>query len=115
MKKVLYFTNIEVPYKVRMFNELAKHCNLTVLYERYESKNRNANWAGSETMKYKKEYLNGINIGNEYSFSIKMFKHIFKKYDAIIISCYNSPVQMLAIITMKIFKELILILKYISY
>ena len=36
-KKILYISNIEVPYRVSFFNEFAKHCDLTVLYERKKS------------------------------------------------------------------------------
>lgn len=101
MKTILYITNIEVPYKVKFFNELAKHCDLTVLYEREKSSNRNNEWSKSQNIYYKKEYLNGINVGNENSFSLKIFKYLFNKYDEVIISCYNSPIQMLAIIVMR--------------
>ena len=41
MKRILYLTNIQVPYRVRFFNELSKKCDLTVLYERSQSGNRN--------------------------------------------------------------------------
>ena len=44
-KKILYISNIEVPYRVSFFNEFAKHCDLTVLYERKKSDNRDENWA----------------------------------------------------------------------
>lgn len=102
MKKVLYLTNIEVPYKVRMFNELSKYCDLTVLYERETSSNRNSTWTNSEKIEYNVEYLNGIKIGNEFSFSFRILKHVFaKKYDEIIISCFNSPVQMMLIVILR--------------
>ena len=29
MKRILYLTNIEAPYRVRFFNALADHCRLT--------------------------------------------------------------------------------------
>lgn len=106
MKKILYITNIEVPYKVKFFNELAKHCNLTVLYERRLSDNRNKNWSKSEQIKYNVEYLDGIKIGNEFSFSVKFLKYaVSKKYDSIIISCFNSPVQMMMSVFMKAFNK----------
>lgn len=101
MKKVLYITNIEVPYRVRFFNELSKFCDLTVLYEREKSSNRDSKWVRSETGSYRAEYLSGDYIGDEYGFSFKILKYILGKYDAIIIGCYNSPVQMMAICIMK--------------
>lgn len=105
MKKILYLTNIEVPYRVRFFNDLAEHCDLTVLFERRKSKNRDSKWSGSEKIKFRYKYLDGINIGNENSFSLKIIKEIFSDYDKIIVGCYNSPVQMMAIVLMKIFRK----------
>ncbi len=104
-KKVLYLTNIEVPYRVRAFNELAKHCDLTVVYERKKSTNRDGKWAGSEKPNYNIKYLEGIKVGNEGSFSLKLLKEIFSGYDEIIVGCYNSPVQMAAIILMRLFRK----------
>lgn len=105
MKKILYISNIEVPYRVRLFNELAKYCDLTVLYERKKSDSRNENWAKSEECSYKKEYLNGIEAGSENSFSLKIIKKLSEGYDQIIIGCYNSPVQMFLILLMKLFRK----------
>lgn len=104
MKRVLYVTNIEAPYRERFFEEFAKNCELTVLYERRKSSNRDASWSSGKVTNYKKEYLNGKNIGNENSFSLKIIKYIFEKYDSIILGCYNSPVQMFAIIIMRLFR-----------
>lgn len=102
MKRVLYLTNIEVPYRVRFFNELAKECDLTVLYERKRSANRNSAWAGSEHRDFRSEYLGGINVGDENTFSLKVFKWIFGGYDVIVAGCFNSPVQLLAMLMMRL-------------
>lgn len=104
MRRVLYITNIEVPYRNRFFNELAKSCDLTVLYERRVSKNRNLEWACSEKRKYKTVFLNGIRINKENTIDLSIFKYLFKGYDKIIIGCYNSPLQILLILIMKILK-----------
>lgn len=101
MKKVLYISNIEVPYRVKFFNLLSEKCELTVLYEREKSDNRNASWAKSEKKQYQVKYLNGFNTGRESSFSLGILREIFGDYDTIIVGCYNSPVQMLAILVMK--------------
>lgn len=103
MKKVLYITNIESPYRVKFFNLLAEQCDLTVLYEREKSANRNAAWAKSESNRHKMKYLGGIRIGNENAFTLRILKDIFAGYDAIIIGCYNSPVQMFAMLVMRLF------------
>ena len=106
MKKVLYISNIEVPYRTEFFNQLSKSVDLTVLYEREKSANRDEKWTSSIKSDYKIEYLNGIKVKNEYSFDLKILKYIFsKEYDKVIIGCYNSPSQILAILLMRIFRK----------
>lgn len=105
MKKVLYVSNIEVPYRVRFFNGLSYYCDLTVLYERKRSGSRDKKWTESEKSHFKREYMGGINIGQENSFSLKAAFRVLKKYDSIIIGCYNSPVQMLMIALLRIFRK----------
>lgn len=106
MKKVLYISNIEVPYRTEFFNQLSKSVDLTVLYERNKSANRDEKWTSSIKANYKIEYLNGIKVKNEYTFDIKILKYVFsKKYDIVIIGCYNSPSQILAILLMRLFRK----------
>lgn len=105
MKKILYVSNIEVPYRVRMFNELSKLCDLTVLYERRKAEIRNTEWTESEKNNYKTVYLDGIKIKSENSFSFKIISFLFKGYDEVIIGCCNSPVQILMILLLKLFKK----------
>ena len=97
-KKILYITNIQAPYRVSFFSELSGKCDLTVLYERSQSDNRDDTWANSCMNKeYKQFVLDGIKIGNESSFSLKILRFITgHKYDAIILGCYSSPVQIFA-------------------
>lgn len=104
MKKILYLSNIEVPYRVRILNGIAKQCDLTVLYERKTSDNRNSEWASCEKGIYRTKYLHGIKFRNENSFSLGIIKHIFGKYDYVVVGCYNSPCQLLAMLIMHLFK-----------
>ena len=103
-KRVLYLSNIEVPYRVRFFNELAKRCDLTVLYERRESSNRDKIWADSERGNYHEEYLDGADIGRESSFSLRIVNIVRRGWDVVIVGCYNSKVQMLAMLTMRLLR-----------
>lgn len=89
-------TNIEVPYRVRFFNELAKHCDLTVLYESRSSASRNKTWAKSVEVCHKVKYLS-----NGYAAVSDILKEVRLGYDKIIVGCYNSPIQMTAILAMK--------------
>lgn len=100
--KVLYLSNIEVPYRVEFFNQLSKKCELTVLYERHKSSNRDEEWTCSKKNIYKTIYLNGINIGNENAFSLQIVNIVSQKWDIVIVGCYNSIVQMFAIMYMKL-------------
>lgn len=103
-KKVLYLTNIEVPYRVRFFNELSRHCDLTVVYERRKSANRNEVWAKAEFQTCKSIFLRGIPMRDENGFSPGILKEILAGYDKIVVGCYNSPSQMLAILVMRLLK-----------
>ena len=42
--KVLWLTNIPSPYRVDFFNELGKQCELTVLFEKQASDERDDSW-----------------------------------------------------------------------
>ena len=102
MKKILYLTNIEVPYRVRFFNELAKQCDLTVMYERRKSANRDNKWASGEVKNYRVEYLDGTDVGDENGFSLRILGLVKKNWDVVVVGCYNSRVQMLAMAYMRL-------------
>ena len=104
MKKVLYISNIEIPYRVQFFNELAQSCELTVLYERRKSQNRDKKWVESVQGSYKAEYLDGINFRAENAFSLKILKYLTREYDEIVVGCVNSPIQILAMKWMQLRK-----------
>lgn len=99
MKKVLYLTNIETPYRVRFFNELAKFCDLTVLYETRGTEDRDQAWAKSVKTQHRAKFLRRRSV----LFS-GIMKEICSGYDSIIVGCYNSPVQMMAMILMRLLR-----------
>lgn len=105
MRKVLYITNIVVPYRVSFFNHLAKGVDLTVLYERRSSANRDSKWATSNGLSdaIHVAFLDGKNIRDENSFSFRIISWIRRDWDDIIIGCVNSKVQMLAMLYMRAF------------
>ena len=41
---ILWLTNIPSPYRVNFFNELGKYCDLTVLFEKKASDERDKSW-----------------------------------------------------------------------
>ena len=100
--RILYISNIEVPYRTKFFNLLGEKCDLTVLYEREKSLNRTAEWTTSEKSGYNKEFLGGIKLGNERAFSFRILKYVFGDYGKIVFGCFNNPTQMFAIMAMKV-------------
>ena len=46
------------------------------------------------------KYLHGVKIGGENGFSFGIMKEVLSYYDTIIVDCYNSPVQMMALLVM---------------
>ncbi len=93
--KVLYITNIPSPYMVEMFNELGKKCDLTVLYERKDAKDREKSWfQNNDEKNYKSTVLNGINIGVEGAFNPSIIKWLKKDFD-IYVTGYCTPTGML--------------------
>ena len=100
MMKILYLTNIEVPYRVSFFNELSRFVDLTVLYEREVSSNRDNKWAKSVEIKHKSLYLSGMRLSNENSFSLKICDVVSRGWDIVIVGCVNSEVQIVAMLYM---------------
>lgn len=96
--KVLFITNIPSPYRVDFFNELGKLCNLTVLFERSESAERDSSWSKYKFTSFKGIILKGINLGVDTALAINVINYISKdNYDHIIISNPLTPTGMLAI------------------
>lgn len=104
MKRILYLTNLESPYRVRFFNRLARHCRLTVLYERRHCPHRKDHMADKQDCHYQKKYLRGIPVRRESGFSLGILREVSAGYDRIIVGCYNSPAQMAAIAWMRLRK-----------
>lgn len=100
--KVLFMTNVPSPYRVDFFNELGKHCELTVLFETDTAKSRDASWKTDKFVNFKAFFLKGIKVGEAESFSLNVLKYLSnKKYDVIVVGMYSSPTGMMAIEYMK--------------
>lgn len=102
MKRILYLTNIEAPYRVRFFNALAEHCRLTVAYERRSSSNRDADWLRSEGRNHEAIFLDGRKIGGENSFTFRIISLVRQGWDLVIVGCFNSPMQIMAMQAMRL-------------
>lgn len=96
--KVLFITNLPSPYRVAFFNELAKYVDLTVVYDRESSSERDIRWTAEASSDYRQVFLNGIRVGVDKGFSLKILSFLSKKkYDYIINAEAVSPSGVLAI------------------
>lgn len=79
MKKIIFITNHEVPYRVEFFNELSKKCMLTVVYENRKNSTRNSKWSESVVSNKKYEVIYLSDKSKQRKISFKIFKYIFRK------------------------------------
>lgn len=103
--KVLVVTNIPAPYMIDYLSELGKRTELTVLFEVKRAKDRDASWYGNENSIFKTFFLNGIPLGNESGFSVKVIKYLSSnKFDKIIIANPTTPTGIIALLYCRWFR-----------
>lgn len=96
--KILFLTNIPSPYRVDFFNELGKLCELTVIFERQSSSERDDSWKKFNIEHFTPIILKGIKHGVANVFCPGIVKHLKKnRYDHIIVTNFAAPTGMLAI------------------
>ena len=97
MKILIVFNHI-APYKVRLFNEIAKYHDLTVLFERDKSSDREKEFYSENKFGFKSIFLHGLKFGTENTLSNGVTKHLKKnQYDLIIMNGYSKVPELLAI------------------
>lgn len=95
--KVLYHTNVPSPYKVSLFNELAKHCHLTVSFERSTASDRDSRWYHKQSGNYCVLWLNGYPLWTDSSCGMQLVQHFRKEsYDVVVFGVYHTVTAMLA-------------------
>lgn len=100
--KVLFYTNIPSPYRVAFFNELGKHCELTVLFETATSKERDDIWKEFEFENFKGIILKGIRTRVDSAFCPGIIKYLEKNaYDHIVITQLASLTAIWAVAYMR--------------
>lgn len=103
--RVLFTVNIPSPYRVDFFNELGKSCDLTVIFEAQDAKDRDKSWKADKAENFKAVFLKGKRIGAAESIAPGVIKYLSpQKYDIIVIGLYSSPTGMLAIEYMRMHK-----------
>ena len=96
--RILFLTNVPSPYRVDFFNELGKHCDLTVVFEKRISTERDASWKNYVFQNFKGIFLKGISISTDSAICFGVNKIIREgKFDRIICANFSSPTGMAAI------------------
>lgn len=102
--RVLFVTNIPTPYRIRFFNELSKHVELTVLYEAETAKNivfsfKNVRNEGFQEIFLKKGVI------REKIPNLRIISPILRRdYDYLILTNYAYFTELVAYITARIFR-----------
>lgn len=103
--KILYLTNIPSPYIVDFLNELGKFCELTVIFERKTSAERDKSWENYRFKNFTGIVLKGINVKPDSAVSPGIIKYIKKNvYDHIIVANPCTPTGIIALEYMKLRK-----------
>ncbi len=105
MKKVLFLANVPAPYMVDFFNLLGKKTNLTVIFEKSHSRERNSNWEKHNFNNFLGIILKGISTSPDTAFSPAVLPYLLKKYDFIFISNPTTPTGIIAILFLKFLKK----------
>lgn len=101
--KILFYTNIPSPYRVDFFNELGKYCELTVLFETGNSKERNEAWKDYKFINFRGIILKGIRTGTDSSFCPEIVTYLKKnQYDHIVVTQVASFTAIWAVLYMYI-------------
>ena len=102
MKKILIVFNHPAPYKVRLFNELSKHFDLHVIFERDSASDRNKKFYFEENFNFPTHKIKGIKVGRENLLSFGVKKHLkTNRYDLVIMNGYSQIPEMNAISYLK--------------
>ena len=99
--KVLYMVNVPAPYMVDYFNELGKYCDLTVIFEKSTSTERDKSWEDYNFVNFKGIILSGISTAVDMAFCPQVIKYLKRdQYDFIFSSAMATPTGILAIMYM---------------
>lgn len=100
--RVLWLTNIPSPYRVAFFNELGKQCDLTVLFERKASEERDESWKQINTDHFQAVFLPGKPIGVAEALCPSVIQYLTRAYDKIVVTNFSDPTGMIAIQWLKL-------------
>ena len=101
--KILWLTNVPSPYRVDFFNELGKECELTVLFEKKTSDERDASWERYSFSHFHGVILSGLSINTDTACCPSVLRYVSQPgFDHIVVTNISSPTGILAVWYMKI-------------
>ena len=103
--RVLFLANIPSPYRVDFFNELGKHCQLTVTFEGLSASDRDDKWKAGKVEHFKAIFLKGMRVRSDAFLCLGILRILKQKWDHIIIGGYSTPTTMLAIEYLRMHKR----------
>lgn len=96
--KILFITNIPVPYRVDFFNTLGKFVDLTVIFEAKLVRGISFDWKNEDDLNFKPIFLSNSFI-EEKKVDWKILKHIKKnEYDMVVATNYSYYTETVAIL-----------------
>ena len=101
--RILWITNIPSPYRVDFFNELGKSCDLTVVFEKKASDERDSTWKNYRFDNFDGIILAGKSVRTDAAICPDIIKVIqSEKYDQIVLTNIASPTGILAGLYMRL-------------
>ncbi len=105
MKTCFFLFSHPAPYKVNLFNGLAKHLRLTVFFERELSGYAKEQYVSKDHWNFQYRMLKGLKIGKENHLSFEVKKHLSEhRYDYIVINGYSSWTEIITILFLQQYK-----------
>ena len=98
--KTLFVFNHPAPYKVQVFNELAKLTDIRVIFERKKAKDRPDSFYADNEYNFPVIFLKSKGFGNENTATSELKNYIKKHrhlYDVIVMNGYSTIAEMKAI------------------
>lgn len=100
--KILVLTNIPSPYRIDFFNEWGRYCDLTVIFEKEASEERNNSWKKFKFTHFKGVLLKGKSVKTDMAICTGVIHYVKdSSYDRIIVMNLATPTGMLAICYLK--------------
>lgn len=101
--RILWITNIPSPYRLKFFSELGKQAELTVLFEKGFSAERDETWRDFKFENFTGVILKGISVNTDMALSFGFRQYIrMHKNDIIVVSNPITPTGISAILYMQL-------------